>query len=126
MDRQTRGRWAEEAAARELQRRGFEILERNVFLQRGELDIVARRDHRLWFVETKCRSRIDRGAPHRAIDRRKRAALFAAAREYLVRKDFRGEYGFLAASVIPAPRDGRPCVELCFLPISPSDGCLEL
>lgn len=125
MDRRTRGRWAEEAVAESLRRTGYRLLGRNVRMQRGELDLLAERDGRLWFVEVKSRGRRDRGAPHRAIDRRKRRALFAAAREYVVRQGYRGLYGFLAASVLPDPETGRPCVSLDLLPMNPPEGSTE-
>jgi Holliday junction resolvase-like predicted endonuclease len=122
VDRRERGRWAEQAVAEALAQRGFEILGRNVRMQRGELDLVARRHGILWFVETKSRGRRDRGAPFRAIDARKKRSLFAAAREYVLLRRFRGDYGFLAASVLPGPGDGRPCVQLLRLPITPPEG----
>lgn len=119
MDRGERGRWAEQAAARELEGRGFTILGRNVRLQRGELDLVVGDGERLWFVEIKSRGRRDRGPPHRAIDARKRRALFAAAREYLARSRFAGDWGFLVASVLPHPVHGHPVVCWDRLPVAP-------
>ena len=100
MDRRELGRVAEALVATRLARCGYRIVARNVRLQRGELDLVVRRGDRLWFVETKCRARDDVGPPHRAVDARKKAALFAAAREYVVRSGHRGDWGFLVASVI--------------------------
>lgn len=50
-----KGRKAEERAARHLSRRGYDILGRNIRLGRGELDIVARKDGILAFVEVKLR-----------------------------------------------------------------------
>jgi len=104
MDRRELGRRAEDEVALLLARRGFEIVARNVRMQRGEIDLVARLGDRLWFVETKCRARADVGPPHRAVDARKRAACFAAAREYVLANGHRGDWGFLVASVIA---DGR-------------------
>jgi putative endonuclease len=48
-----RGRRGEERAARYLARRGYAILARNVRIASGELDIVARKDQLLAFVEVK-------------------------------------------------------------------------
>lgn len=121
MKSKERGDWAEQAAAADLERRGFRILGRNLHMHRGELDLVAQRGSRLWFVECKCRGRSDRGAPHRAIDRAKRSALFAAAREFVVRQGYHGDYGFLVASIVPDAQDGRPLIAWSKLPIGPSD-----
>jgi len=108
----TRGRWAEQAVWRFLEVRGYTILQRNVRLQKGELDVVATKDDRLWFIETKSRGRRDRGAPHLAVNRRKRRALYAAAIEFVKRLRYRGDYGFLIASVLPDPQTGDPQISL--------------
>jgi len=47
------GKQGEDRAARYLQQRGYTILERNIRLGRGELDIVARHDDLIVFVEVK-------------------------------------------------------------------------
>jgi len=122
VDKRERGRWAEDAAAVYLAGRGHRIVGRNVRLQRGELDLITSRDGHLWFVECKSRGRRDRGPPHRAVDARKRRALFAAAREYALRERWAGDYGFLVVSVVPSAEDGRPCVSCGFLSIIPGDG----
>ncbi|MBM4015680.1 MAG: hypothetical protein FJ293_12045 [Planctomycetes bacterium] len=119
MDAREIGRAAEVAVARWLESRGFLVLERNVRLQRGELDLVARRSGVTWFVESKCRSRSDVGPPHRAADRRKRAALFAAAMEYRHRRRLAGDFGFLVASVVWAPDQAEPIIEVARLPMMP-------
>jgi putative endonuclease len=120
MDRRELGRRGEEAAARRLAARGFSLVARNVRLRRGELDLVVERGGVWWFVECKCRSRRDVGPPLRAVDGRKRAALFAAAREFVARRNFRGDWGFLAASVLWEPDGAPPIVEIERLAIGPS------
>jgi putative endonuclease len=54
-----KGRKAEEAACRYLKRRGYEILDRNRRLGRGELDIVAIKGEILVFVEVKAHKQRD-------------------------------------------------------------------
>jgi putative endonuclease len=120
LDRRELGRRGEEATARRLVAGGFAIVARNVRLRRGELDLVVERDGVWWFVECKCRSRRDVGTPLRAVDRRKRAALFAAAREFVARRAFRGDWGFLAASVVWEDEAGPPIVQVERLAIGPS------
>jgi putative endonuclease len=119
LDRRELGRRAEELVAELLRARGCEIVARNLRLQRGEIDLVARRGGRLWFVEVKCRRRRDVGPPHRAVDARKRAALFAAAREYVVAARHRGDWGFLVASVVGPPEGPAPSVSLIRWSIHP-------
>lgn len=120
VDRRQLGSWAERVVTAALIARGFRILARNVWLQRGELDVVAERYGVLWFVEVKCRSRRDVGPPHRAVDARKRSALYAAAREFLVRRGHRGDWGFVIASVLPSGQGQPPEVSLMRTAIQPS------
>ncbi len=119
MDPRALGRAAETAVAHELARRGYSVIGKNVRLQRGELDLIAQRDGRLWFVEVKCRARADVGPPHRAVDRRKRRALFAAAREHLHRSRERRCFGFLVASVVWAGAGQPPIITLARLTVTP-------
>ncbi len=53
------GRAGEEVAARYLQKQGYTVLERNVRAGRGELDIIARQQDLLAFVEVKSRDDAD-------------------------------------------------------------------
>ena len=66
------GRRGEEAAARFLERRGFEVLKRNWTCSAGEADIIAQDEDTLVFVEVKTRSNTEKGLPEEAVDERKR------------------------------------------------------
>ena len=76
------GRRGEDAAARFLDRLGYEIVERNWTCAAGEADIIARDGDALVFVEVKTRSNTEKGLPSEAVDAAKRnryeriAALF--------------------------------------------------
>lgn len=76
------GRMGEDAAARFLCRRGYDIVERNWRCPAGEADIIARDGDAVVFVEVKTRSNIEKGFPSEAVDEEKRgryeriAALF--------------------------------------------------
>lgn len=78
------GRRGEDAAARFLYRRGYDIVERNWKCAAGEADIIARDGDAVVFVEVKTRSSVEKGLPSDAVDKRKReryeriAALFLA------------------------------------------------
>ena len=83
--RQRLGMEAEAAAERLLRRKGYKILDRNVRVGRGELDIVARSGETLIFVEVKAR-RTDSyvGLAH-AVTARKERQLIQLAARYLAR-----------------------------------------
>ena len=66
------GRRGEEAAARFLVRRGYEVIERNWTCPAGEADIIAKDDECVVFVEVKTRMDEDQGVPEEAVSAEKR------------------------------------------------------
>jgi putative endonuclease len=76
------GRWGEEMAAEYLQKRGYEILDKNARTPYGEIDLVARLDGVTIFVEVKARTSRKFGLPEEAVTPRKQARMFAAAEHY--------------------------------------------
>jgi len=81
--RQRTGKRGEATARRELQRRGYEILESNFRTRQGEIDIVARHRQQYVFVEVKARRGRRFGMPEEAVDATKREHLIRAAQRYL-------------------------------------------
>lgn len=77
------GRRGEDAAARFLEKRGYDIVERNWECFAGEADIVARDAGTLVFVEVKTRSNCDRGFPSEAVNKQKRERYEKIALAYL-------------------------------------------
>lgn len=66
-----RGNKGETAAAERLRTEGYEILERNFRNKWGEVDIVAKQDERMVFVEVKTKTEELFGEPWEMIDRHK-------------------------------------------------------
>lgn len=87
--RRTLGARGEELAARHLEARGYQVVERNFRTRHGELDVVARDARSLVFCEVKSRVvRSDAGAsdvlgPFAAIGHRKQRQVRSMAREWL-------------------------------------------
>lgn len=77
------GRRGEEAAVRFLERRGFEVLERNWTCSAGEADIIAQDESTLVFIEVKTRSNTDKGLPEEAVDKDKRTRYEHIAASFL-------------------------------------------
>ncbi|MCR5312945.1 MAG: YraN family protein [Bacteroidaceae bacterium] len=83
------GQTGEELAALHLMRKGYMILDHNWNLHKGcELDLIARKDGILHFVEVKTRSSDKRGAPQQAIDLHKIHNIQKAIKEYMSRNDY--------------------------------------
>lgn len=77
------GRRGEDAAARFLDRRGYEIVARNWTCSAGEADIIARDEETAVFVEVKTRSSCDKGMPSEAVDAAKRERYERIALQFL-------------------------------------------
>ena len=86
-ERQKTGLWGEEIAVRHLRREGYAIAGRRVRpdARNDEIDIVARKDGLLVFVEVKTRRDERFGRPALAVDRRKRQALCRGAAAFIRR-----------------------------------------
>ena len=85
-ERQRIGRAAEDRAARHLAGLGYRILERNVYVGHGEIDLVAEDGDCLVFVEVRCRTATDQGEPLETIGPTKRAVLVRSVRAYLAER----------------------------------------
>ena len=77
----------ERIAARELQARGWRIVERNYRCAEGEMDLVARAGEQWVFVEVKTRRGDRFGAPEESVNARKQKKLIAVAERYLQEHD---------------------------------------
>lgn len=82
------GKRGEEAAACFLERREYEILDRNWKCIAGEADIVALQDDTLCFIEVKTRKDVQKGFPSEAVDTRKRSRYERIAACYLKDHDY--------------------------------------
>ena len=76
------GKIGEELAAQYLIEKGYQILERNWRAYRREIDIIAIDGKDIVFVEVKTRQDDEYGTPEMAVNRQKRAHIYAAASGY--------------------------------------------
>ena len=84
--RSSLGNRGETAACRFLKENGYEILEKNYKCKIGEIDVIARRQGRLAFIEIKTRTSAHFGTPQEAVDHRKQEKIFKVAQWYLKEK----------------------------------------
>lgn len=85
MNKREIGSVYEEKAAKELKKLGYRIVERNFYCKGGEIDIVARDEEYLCFVEVKYRTDDSEGDPLEAVDIRKIKRVCRSALYYLDR-----------------------------------------
>jgi len=103
------GRRGEALAEKFLKKAGFKILGRRVRVGRDELDLIARQEDTLVFVEVKTRAGEDFGRPAAAVNRAKRRNLSRAAIRFLKKRKLRPPtIRFDVVEVIGAPDDGKP------------------
>jgi len=80
------GQRGEEMAVSFLKGLNYQILERNYRCKLGEVDIIARDNDTLVFIEVRTRSSLDFGLPQESINRRKRHQISKVALEFMLRK----------------------------------------
>lgn len=101
-------RLGEAAAVVALRDAGYRILDTNVRLRRGELDVVAEEQGVIVFVEVKSRRSALYGTPAEAVTARKRRALIGLAAAYLARRALAGRPCRFDVAEVWCGRDGRP------------------
>lgn len=80
------GKWGEDTAARFLSRKGYRILGRNIRTFVGEIDIIAKKENFIIFVEVKTRKSSIFGPPYLSVTYKKRRKLIQCALCYLKMK----------------------------------------
>jgi putative endonuclease len=105
------GTRAERVAVRELKRRGYRILGRNLRTPRGEVDVLAEHEGGLVLVEVKSSRDGRRGSPALRVGAATRARLAAAGRWLTAQAAFRGR-GFRLDLVAVTFDEGSPVVTI--------------
>jgi len=83
MDRKATGERGEELARKLLKKRGYKIIATNYRCPRGEIDIVAREQGMLVFVEVRSKSNLSFGPPEESITAAKQEKMRLSAYHYL-------------------------------------------
>lgn len=86
MNSRKEGVSGEELAIEYLKKQGLKVVEQNVRMTVGEIDVVCYDGDVLVFVEVKTRSTLAFGDPLEAIDRRKVQKYRKMAEEYIIRR----------------------------------------
>jgi putative endonuclease len=104
-DRKEFGANIEKLAAGYLESQGFDILERNFRVGHKEIDIIAKDEKTVVFVEVKSARQLSFGHPALRITRKQRMNIIAAARQYVIDNMLEG-YDFRFDVISYYPRDG--------------------
>ena len=102
------GTWGEEQAVVFLQRKGYDIIERDWKSGHRDLDIIAANDDMLVFVEVKTRRNRVFGEPEEAIDYRKLQNLRQAINYYVKSRRINREIRLDVITVVGTPEGGSP------------------
>ena len=94
-----RGKQAETAVAEQLSRDGYEIIDQNWKTKVCEIDVIAKRQNVVYFVEVKYRGRPGQGDGLAYITPNKLHKLHFAANIWCQFNNWDGDYRLLAASV---------------------------
>ena len=76
------GRLSENYAKNVLIAKGFKILESNFRTKFGEIDIIAKKKSKTYFVEVKSRNNLKKGYPQESVDRKKLFKIVKAIQYY--------------------------------------------
>jgi putative endonuclease len=93
------GRKAEKAASVYLEMRGYKVLERNWRRPDAEIDIIAKKDNVIYFVEVKYRRNDDQGGGLEAITSSKLKHMQRAAQGWVEETKWTGQYQLSAVEI---------------------------
>ena len=93
------GQAAERAVAGLMEQQGFELIDQNWKTKVCEIDVIARKDKVIYFVEVKYRAQAGQGDGLAYITPQKLNKLHFAARIWTQHNNWDGDYSLLAASV---------------------------
>lgn len=77
------GKIGEDVALEYLQKKGYIIIERNFDCMQGEIDIIAKDNNEIVFVEVKTRTNEMYGEPKEAVNKTKKKHIYRSAEYYI-------------------------------------------
>ncbi len=89
--------------------KGYEILERNWRFKRAEIDIIARHNGKLIFIEVKARSYSYYGEPESFVDNKKKRLIADAASQYMKKINYDWAIRFDIIGVL-MEKDKKPII----------------
>lgn len=102
-DKIKKGSKGEQLAATFLKEKGFEIVAQNLRQGKSEIDLIAKKDEWLIFIEVKTRSSSAYGEPEDFVDALKASFITRAAEEYIYATNWQGHVRFDVIAVHMTP-----------------------
>lgn len=94
------GKKGELIAQHYLESKRYTIIATNFRHQKAEIDIIAKKENVLTFIEVKYRTSITHGLPEEAIDEKKKKLIMSAAEHYIMTTNWEGAIQFDVISII--------------------------
>lgn len=105
MNKAELGKFGEEKAAIYLIEKDFEIIAQNWRHKQDEIDIIAKKENWVVFVEVKTRSGTAYGKPYEAVDARKEKAMLRAADAYIEENEIEENVRFDIISILVSDQE---------------------
>ena len=102
------GSKGEDIACEFLKNLNYEIIERNYQFGHGEIDIIAKDNDTLVFVEVKFRKSLEYGPPESAITKSKQKQIKKVAEAYIYEKEIKDTFCRIDVVTILQFRGGKP------------------
>ncbi|TRX58685.1 YraN family protein [Fulvivirga sp. M361] len=93
-DKNETGRYGEQLAAKHLEASNYKIVQRNWRYKRSEIDIIAKKDDLLVFVEVKTKHSVAFGNPEDAVDEKKASNVMKGAEQFVFETDWHQDIRF--------------------------------
>ncbi len=106
------GRSGEREATLFLEKKGYTVLEKNYRRKFGEIDIIARKDDYLVFIEVKTRTGHSHGNPLEAVTVRKQRQISRVAQCYLTEKQLHDTAARFDVVAVNMTKNSAPKIEL--------------
>lgn len=94
------GKFGEEKGIEFLKKKGYKILTKNFRTKLGEIDIIAKKDKKIVFIEVKTRRNSEFGFPEESVNRKKLLRIERCAHIYLTRNKIDCDYRFEILSIL--------------------------
>ncbi|MBR5468503.1 MAG: YraN family protein [Firmicutes bacterium] len=104
-ENRAKGNKGESIAAKQMLKKGYEILDTNFCRKGGEIDIIARKDDIVVFAEVKYRKSLENGIPCEAVDLRKQKRIIETAKKYIDEKNlYESSFRFDVIEIVETDR----------------------